>query len=339
VRFDVPSGWSLRVCVANIRLGRFRPFISIAKANEMLRRRRGFTLVELLVVIAIIGILLALLLPAVQAAREASRRASCTNNLKQVGLALHMHHDVRKKLPAGWVAYNPSTGQPYWYGEPGWGWAARILPFMEQNSVIDNFVRFELPIAHEFHRDARLYPIRVYRCPSDYSQQTFVLRGGGPYVGTGDGFSPLRLATGNYMGVFGTWDFHEVCEPGEPDYNGCRGDGTFFLNRGTSFRELADGLSQTVVVGERSSKWVPPTWLGVVTGGEHAPARVCGIALFPPNSEQEREHYTHNFSSFHAAGTNFLLADGSVRMIAESIDRATYFALCTRRAGDVPGPF
>ena len=86
----------------------------------MCTQRNGFTLVELLVVIAIIGILIALLLPAIQAAREAARRATCTNNLKQTGLALHMHHDTYHRLPPGWKAYDPNTRKPHWFGEPGW---------------------------------------------------------------------------------------------------------------------------------------------------------------------------------------------------------------------------
>ncbi|MFC1597884.1 DUF1559 domain-containing protein, partial [Planctomycetota bacterium] len=127
--------------------------------------------------------------------------------------------------------------------------------------------------------------------------------------------------------------------PGGPDFNGCEGDGTFFLNRGVPFSDVRDGLSQTLVVGERSAKLAPSTWVGVVTGGEHAPARIAGIALFPPNSELEEEHYSHNFSSRHPSGTQFLAADGSVKLIAETIDQQTYRALSTRSAGDVVGEY
>jgi prepilin-type N-terminal cleavage/methylation domain-containing protein len=308
----------------------------------MFTRRHAFTLVELLVVIAVIGILIALLLPAVQAAREAARRASCTNNMKQVGLGLHMYHDTFKRLPAGWTGFSPGNGQPHWLGEPGWGWAARILPYMEQTSVYESLVHFELPITHSANSQARVQPLEILRCPSDIGEDTFTLQSGNPpapYLGSGGGFSPVRLAKGNYMGVFGTLDFHDVCDPGEPDFNGCVGDGTFFLNKGVRLADITDGLSQTFVVGERSSKWAPSTWVGMVTGGEHAPARICGLALFPPNSELEPEHYTHNFSSFHPAGTNILLGDGSVRLIAETIDQGTYWALSTRKRGDVVGSF
>jgi len=301
-------------------------------------RRGGFTLVELLVVIAIIGILIALLLPAVQAAREAARRSQCTNNLKQIGLALHMYHDTYKQLPPGWIAFDPASGQPYWYGVPGWGWGARILPFLEQENVEDQAIHYQLPITDPANDQARTLPLDVFRCPSDVGEPTFTLKGGGPVVGGGT-YTPVELAKGNYIGVFGTFDYHLVCEPGAANYNGCAGNGCFFLNRGVRFADIRDGLSQTFIVGERSSKWAPSTWVGVVTGGWHAPARITGIGLFPPNSEEEEEHYTHNFSSFHPAGTNFLLGDGGARLVSETIDENVYRALCTRAGGEVSGSF
>lgn len=301
--------------------------------------RPGFTLVELLVVIAVIGIMVALLLPAVQAAREAARRTSCFNNMKQVGLALHMYHDTYKQLPAGWIAQMPGTQQPFWYGEPGWGWCARILPFMEQVQLQKGLVHFESPITASVNDRIRVTTVSSFRCPSDIGEDTFVLPGGGVYAGTAGTYTPVELAKGNYLGVFGTLDFHEICDPSEPNYNGCKGNGTFFLASAIRLADIVDGTSNTVIVGERSSKWAPSTWVGMVTGGLHAPARVCGIGLFPPNSEAEEEHYTHNFSSFHPAGTNFLLGDGSVRLISETVDTAVYLGLCTRQGGEPAGDF
>ena len=93
------------------------------------RGSSGFTLVELLVVIAIIGILVALLLPAIQAAREAARRTQCNNNLKQIGVALHNYHDTNKVFPAGYINRNPT-------GDPDWGWAVFIMPFMEMDAAV-----------------------------------------------------------------------------------------------------------------------------------------------------------------------------------------------------------
>ena len=107
------------------------------------------------------------------------------------------------------------------------------------------------------------------------------------------------------------------------------------------FRDITDGLSNTFMVGERWSKWIQSTWTGVVRGGWHAPARVVAVASdeFPPNSEANVEQQTHNFSSFHPAGANFLLCDGHVKMIGETIDVQTYMALCTRGAGEAVGEY
>ncbi|HUT91745.1 MAG TPA: DUF1559 domain-containing protein [Thermoguttaceae bacterium] len=305
----------------------------------MSARRRGFTLVELLVVIAIIGILIALLLPAVQAAREAARRASCSNNLKQIGLGLHMYHDTFRQFPAGWWGFDPSTHEPHWFGLPGWAWSAAILPYMEQTAVHDSLVHFDLPITDPANDQARVTALEIYRCPSDDAPKTFELQAGGASVGGGVSL-PIDLATGNYIGVFGTLDYHDVCDASQvPTFNGCQGDGTFYLNRGVRFADIRDGTSNTLVAGERSSKWAPSTWVGVVPGGLHAPARVTGIALFPPNSELEEEHYSHNFSSRHPSGTQFLAADGSVKLIAETIHENTYHALSTRNASDIVGQY
>ncbi len=298
----------------------------------MTTRRTGFTLVELLVVIAIIGILVALLLPAIQAARESARRTSCCNNLRQIGIGLHLYHDTFRVLPAGWRGFDANTRQPHWFGEPGWSWAASLLPYMEQTAMYQDVIHFDRPIADPVNAEARVTPIKIYRCASDIGGKTFELQGGGIYVGSGGGFSPLDLAVGNYVGVFGTVDLHYVCPGGD-----CEGNGTFFLNRGVRYAEFLDGLSETLVVGERCSRLAPSTWVGVVSGGEHAPARIVGVASYPPNSDDQPDEYFHNFSSLHPAGTQFVLADGSVTLIAETIERDVYHALCTREGGDVVG--
>ncbi len=298
--------------------------------------RAGFTLVELLVVIAIIGILIALLLPAVQAAREAARRAQCANNLKQIGLACHMYHDTWKMLPAGWVGYNPSNGQPYWFGVPGWGWAAKILPYMEQGNLYKNVVRFELPITHPANSEARVFPVATFRCPSDIGGKTFPLAKGDPTPCVDSSINfPVELAVGNYIGMFGTLHMRNVCAP--PGAR-CEGDGTFFFQRGVGFQEITDGLSQTLIVGERSSKLAPSTWVGVVTCGQHAPARIVGMALAPPNSLQGDDPF-HNFSSFHPGGVHFLLGDGSVRFFSENIEMRVFQALSTRSGGEPVGNY
>ena len=304
--------------------------------------KHGFTLVELLVVITIIGVLISLLLPAVQAARETARRMSCSNNLKQIGLGLHMYHDSYNMLPAGWRGYDPSDGSPHWFGLPGWAWSASILPYMEQAAIYDSVIYFDQPIHDASNDAARVAKIGIFRCPTDIGENTFDLAGGGPSVGTPPAF-PIKLATGNYIGVFGTFDFHDVCNPSNPTppYNGCKGNGTFYLNDQIRFADIHDGLSNTLIVGERSSQWYPSTWVGVVTGGQHAVARVAGLACSSHHEEEEEEddHEAHAFSSMHVGGTNFLFGDGSVKMISESIDQDVFKALATRNAGDIVGAY
>jgi hypothetical protein len=275
--------------------------------------------------------LVALLLPAVQAARGAARRMSCANNMKQIGLGLQMYHDSLRQFPCGWRGFDPSTGQPHWFGQPGWAWSAAILPYMEQHALWRDEIHFDLPITDPANARARVLPIATFLCPSDPGEPTFMLQGGGIVVSQGAAL-PIEMARNNYLGVFGTVDLHDVCATGD-----CVGDGTFFLNEGIRDRDIRDGLSQTFLVGERSSKWAPSTWVGVVSGGAHAPARVVGIGLFPPNSQLEEEHYSHNFSSFHPSGTHFLTADGAVHMIDDQIDQMVYQARCTRAGGEAVG--
>ena len=148
------------------------------KQGSSLPVRRGFTLVELLVVIAIIGILVALLLPAVQAAREAARRMSCTNHLKQIGLALHNYEGTYGVLPSGYVAYDdyPRIGalpaEDYdpvtWDARPGWAWGALLLPYLEQAPLADA-LDDRLPGWHPRHAALVQTRLPVFLCPRRFS--------------------------------------------------------------------------------------------------------------------------------------------------------------------------
>jgi prepilin-type N-terminal cleavage/methylation domain-containing protein len=293
----------------------------------MSSRRKGFTLVELLVVIAIIGILIALLLPAVQAARESARRCSCCNNLKQIGLAAHMHHDTYGRFPAGWDGYD-AAGQPLALGDPGWAWAARILPFLEQANVEKNLINYKLPVTDPANSQARLYRIKNYRCPSDTGKEKFL------NVDEESGAGTLEFATANYVGVWGTTDTH-ACGT-LPAGTQCTSDGCFFHNSSIRSADIQDGLSQTFLVGERNSRLDYSTWVGIDPANDCSQGRIVGTASYPPNSQA---YDSHNFSSEHPAGTHFLLADGSVRIISDTIDTAAYHALCTRAGSDSAGNF
>lgn len=133
-------------------------------------RQRGFTLVELLVVIAIIGILVGLLLPAVQAAREAARRMQCSNNLKQLGLAAHNYESANRQLPAGWVSSTLA-------GNPGWGWSAALLPYMEGATIYQQ-IDHRLPIADPLHAKVRMATVPNLFCPSDTGANVFEIAEG-----------------------------------------------------------------------------------------------------------------------------------------------------------------
>lgn len=286
-----------------------------------MRLRTAFTLVELLVVIAIIGILIALLLPAVQAAREAARRTACQNNLKQLGLALHNYHDILRVLPPGWTAF-ASPGVPDPEGDPGWGWASFLLPFAEQDNVAQQ-ISPSVSILAAQHAAPRVLPLELFLCPSDLNpRRTFVLD-------DASGSPLLTLAKSNYVGVFGTTEL-EDCQGMGPGAL-CQGNGVFFHNSQVTLGQVTDGLSNTLFVGERSSRLGFSTWVGAVRGGDEAIARVLGVTDHQPNHPSA--HF-EDFNSEHPLGANFLRGDGSVRMLNDTLDLTIYQAMATLAAGE-----
>jgi prepilin-type processing-associated H-X9-DG protein len=278
----------------------------------------------MLVVIAIIGILTAILLPAVQMAREAARRSSCSNNLHQIGVALHAHEEATGRLPAGWLGYeDPNTRLiPAETGEPGWAWAVWILPFMEQTSVYANQADLDLPVTAANNESIRKTVIPSFRCPSDTAENRCQLGG-------------FEVATANYVGVFGSNDIHEACEEAEASGGACKGNGAFFHNQKLAFADIRDGLTKTLLVGERGTTFriddekiqTYSTWVGVFPAAEHAPARVVGVGETSPSSDTD---HLHGFSSHHPTGANFLMGDGSTHLISDEIDETVFQALCTR---------
>ena len=282
----------------------------------MSRRKRGFTLVELLVVIAIIGILVALLLPAVQYARESARAASCWNNLRQIGLALHNFNDTHRHLPPGWVGSDPE-------GPPGWGWCSEILPQLEYGDLY-NHIHRDLPIDDPLNKEVRETPMPILQCPSDTRKTLFLIHGGLPSAyGNMDVGTPLfDLSRSNYVGVFGTFEIEDA-----PD----AGDGTFFFQSQLSLADIHDGLSNTLIVGERRSELGGSTWTGVINGANNAKARIVGIGDHTPN---HKDHHFDDFTSRHPTGVHFLLGDGSVRRLNDTIHEDLYKALITRSGNE-----
>jgi prepilin-type N-terminal cleavage/methylation domain-containing protein/prepilin-type processing-associated H-X9-DG protein len=273
-----------------------------------MRLRQGFTLVELLVVIAIIGVLIALLLPAVQYARESARRSQCQNHLRNLGTALHNFHDAKGRLPPGWFADVPD-------GEPGWGWAAYLLHFVEQKALLDDQIHLEHHIDEAENAEARQAVIPIYLCPSDANR--------GPLVPLSGLHTPnFEVGRSNYVGVFGTLDV--VLNPSQ-------GDGVLFHNSRVRFADIHDGLSNTLMVGERCSKLLDSTWVGVIHGASDPMARVVGSCDHVPNDPHA---HVEDFSSYHASGAHFALADGSVRLISDHVDLTVYYGLATRSGGE-----
>jgi prepilin-type N-terminal cleavage/methylation domain-containing protein len=272
----------------------------------------AFTLIELLVAIAIISILIALLLPAVQSTREAARRVTCVNHLKQIGLAVHNYHDRTRRLPPGYVSRTRPNGVEL---GPGWGWAAQLLPELEQ-APLRASLSLEADITDPVNAGGRQVMVPVLLCPSD------------PRVGL---FTPEDLPTGfliahaNYVGVFGS---------NELDDDPAVGNGLFFRNSGVRLADITDGTSQTFMTGERSSRFSKASWTGAVVGADDAPALVIGDTGTPPNSPDADED---DFSSPHVQGVNFVFADGACRGISNQIDLGVWNALATRAGGEAAG--
>lgn len=289
--------------------------------------QRAFTLVELLVVIAIIGILVGLLLPAVQAAREAARRMQCSNNLKQTGLALHNFESTYRRLPSGFVSH-------FQTGEPGWGWASAILPFMEGANIY-NQIDSRLAISEDIHASTRTTVISSYLCPSDIGDNVFMITEGDGHThhtpssstnhsGVDDsGHAIFQIAKSNYVAMFGTFELEE---------SPFQGDGMFYGSSKTRLADVIDGLSNTLMIGERGSRLGQSIWHGNIPEAAEPHARILGVADHEPN---HREGHFEDFSSFHAAGVNFLRGDGSAAFFSESIDLSVYQALATRAGREV----
>ncbi|WP_397570362.1 DUF1559 domain-containing protein [Schlesneria sp. T3-172] len=298
--------------------------------SRLIRRsaRQAFTLIELLVVIAIIAALIALLLPAVQQAREAARRTQCKSQLRQIGLALHNYHDNFQAIPPGWVGV--TSNQVDVQGVNGWSWAARLLPQLDQSPLF-NAINFGQSILAPGNAAPRSNSVAVYRCPSDIGPRVWTITSAGTQT-------PLaEIAGATYSGVFGSdeIDFCNGLAPGLP----CRSDGLFYLNSFVRFVDVTDGLSNTLMVGERLSRpgagWLY-TWTGVVSGGENPIVRILGDTDITPNRDLI---HIDEFASYHVGGAQFVLGDGSVRFISNSIDLRIYQGLASRASGEIIGEF
>lgn len=328
------------------------------RAGYRLGRGTGFTLVELLVVIAIIGVLIALLLPAVQAARESARRMHCTNNLKQIGLALHNYHDVNKTFPGTYFYVGSSE---LLSDNLRGSILVRILPYMEQQTIYQAF---------DFRRntDNQTVPgstqllcqviIPSFVCPSD----------------KGNDLSPWNAAWDNYAASCGptpenptgnpscpcnasAWYAYAKLPGGYPSkYNG-NPAGPFCRNRTSTYdmyvcrmRDVTDGLSNTIFFGERRRDCSYHNWNGWSRSNNGQ--GICGTLIpinfdschgqndtLPPPLTECNRNCTWNtefgFKSLHPGGANFLLGDGSVHYLSEAIDHWNYQYLGAKDDGQL----
>jgi prepilin-type N-terminal cleavage/methylation domain-containing protein len=332
----------------------------------------GFTLVELLVVIAIIGVLVSLLLPAVQAAREAARRMSCANNVKNIALSIHNHHDAKKYLPYS-VNYNPSYGREEYItasgrnaaapskfvtekNTNGKGWIVDILPYMEQQALYNAMKPgFDSPGTNQTflarasggrgmgRQELRGYIDRqlpVLTCPSDPSavprddlwHWTGVTAAVTSYKGVAG-----DTAVGNIFGAGGLWsnsDWGSV--PDCFESLGC--NGLFWkmsYYEPTPFRRISDGLSNTLMIGEAVAEQDLHA-MAYFSDGDWAS---CNMQLnyFLPDLSQVASLWfdVRGFRSLHPGGVQFAMADASVQFITEGIDHGLYRALSTKDGGEI----
>jgi prepilin-type N-terminal cleavage/methylation domain-containing protein len=308
-------------------------------------RRNAFTLVELLVVIAIIGVLIGLLLPAIQSAREAGRRMSCMNNMKQSGLAIHGYVSARKVFPP---SSNSGFGKGVWDYEDAkqtdddirlHSFASLILPYAEANDVFDT-IDYERSSLAPANRTAASIVLPIYRCPS-YSGNVFSKE---EYY---TDLSP-SFAIRNYVGI-GARTVRGLS--GDPDYPA---QGVMYPQSKTGFNSIPDGTSKTLLLAEtreqNAAVWIDGTSAAVVARPLSFTTADLGYDRAAINYEPyynsygafaPKEDIVQNWgpSSQHPGGANHLLCDGSVRFIQQTVDVNTYDALATRNGNDVVGDY
>lgn len=301
---------------------------------------RGMTLIELLVVMAIIAVLVALLLPAVQSSREAARRVSCRNNLKQIGLALHSYHDSMKSFPPAGIS-NPRSHN----------WVPFLLPYVEQTGLYDLY-RWDVNWNAAANQPAINTRLNVVTCPSTPEARRLDDIGGGKTASISDYAPPTAVAAIAYQ---------QTTNQGSPTMN-LRG--VLRSSRSARIADITDGTSTTVLITEDAGR--PNFWtsggigpLNNFPGGGNLPVvngRVRGAGWADRSNSIPLHSFTHDglmvpgpcainctnnneAFSFHRGGINAVFADGRVRFISENLGVRVYGSLITLAGGERLDPF
>ena len=296
-------------------------------------------------VIAIVATLVGLLLPAVQSAREASRRTQSLVNLRQIGIAMHCYHDVRRSLPPGFR----STTTGSWAGGsndavpesgPGWSMFALLLPFLEEEALFDT-IRFDLPITDPLNKTARETSVRVFVDPGDTGPRLIdITDSGSPPANSTAPTVLCQASVCSYAGSLGTLMYEQ-----QPF------TGVFHRNSRVRLSEISDGTSKTIGIGERMSRHTRSSWVGVVPGQElvYAPESpqyrvsepsfnwrpaITATLVHVRSSAPSLQGSPGGFIGPYSAGTNFLNMDGSCRLISGDTAPEVFRALCTRAGGE-----
>jgi prepilin-type N-terminal cleavage/methylation domain-containing protein/prepilin-type processing-associated H-X9-DG protein len=317
-----------------------------------LKTRCGFSLIELLVVIAIIGVLISLLLPAVQRVREAADQTICRNNLREIGIALQAFHESKGSFPPGFNfderfddravvgEANEAEFAEYSTWEPmltfpGWGWAAYLLPHLEQH-VVAQKINWKRGTDHLANKEIVKTVIKNYVCPSDRHTGVFTVKTQ-MHKPIGD------FATNSYAGCYGTGGSIGEFPSG--------GTGIFFRNSWIRYADIPDGSSTTIAVGERGSIFCQSSWAGSVSEGTvrtNLDAPVYIMAVEEPSTSvmartgehalNSRYSEVYDFYSPHFNVGNFLFADGSVRILTSKLPVSIWKTLGTRKGGEAVAP-
>src|SRR5262245_16101846 len=307
-------------------------------ADDTSTKQHGFTLVELLVVIAIIGVLVSLLLPAVQMAREASRRASCLNNLKQIGTAIHQYHDIHQSFPPGSINTGPCCST-----ENMTSWTISILPFLDQKNL---YARYDQRATNESPNNAfvRQQFVPVYSCPSDVNRNVLERPESGPARDL-----DLKYMPGSYRGVGGRGDAQKAgWWDNNPQYLLLprQWRGVFHVidvienkMQTEPFGSISDGTSNTLMVGEycTKTKLTRRTFWAYSYGSYNRSDAVPQSRTLVSNWDKcsamggpgDFNVCNRAWGSFHAGAVNFLLCDGSTHSIAQTIDTKIFVEAAT----------